>query len=135
MILKQKFTLSILFILWVLTIYLMVQNYNQYPPLDPSNPLSDRINNIEGNLFKYGIISFTELILRTLLLIYFFSISLRLRLVIILYSITFVVWAYLDAMYSGGVAASHALWISVELVFVYFYLFLLSKKHRKIKHF
>jgi hypothetical protein len=129
---KPKYIHATLITLWIITIYLMAQDYNRFPPLDDSNPLSDRINNLEGSLLKYGILSFIELIIGSLLIMYFLCISIYLRLFILLISIGFMIWVYIDAMYSGGVVATHVIWITVEMALVYFYIILISLKHRKI---
>lgn len=97
----------------------MIQNYIQYPPLEKSDPLHDRINNIQGSIYTYGVLSLVELLLGMVLYAYFFTVPLVFRFLLIIGSIGLVLWAFIDSMFSGGVAVTHALWLIVEIIIIY----------------
>jgi len=126
---QRKYFLIFLLVLWIATLLVMVQNYNHYPPLPDENPLSNRINNIEGSMYKYGIFSFIELVGGILWIYYFFTLPVFYRFIIVSLSIGLVVWGFVDAMFSGGVVAAHALWLALEMVFICSYSIFTSIKN------
>lgn len=121
---NRKYFSILLAILWMITLYTMIQNYIQYPPLEESDILYDRRNNMEGSVYKYGILSFIELLLGVVWLFYFFSLPVFIRAVTLVLSLGLVAWGYVDAIHSGGVPSAHALWLSLEMMIIYSYLLL-----------
>ena len=131
---KRKYFAAFLLLLWLITLALMIQNYINYPPLEPADPLYDRLNNIEGSIYKYGALSLAELIWGVAWSFYFFTLPLYLRALVIVLSIGLVAWGFVDAMFSGGVAATHALWFTMEMVIVFFFvIFKLLKSGKSVK--